>query len=156
ASFVGREREMEQVRALLESSRLVTLCGAGGVGKTRLATHVGEQLHDRFGDEVWLVDLYGLTDQGAVADHVAMALGIAGGASRSPSEALAAALAARSSLLVLDNCEHLLNGCAELLDELLPAAPQLHVLATSRQALGLTAEHTVMVLPLEFPESPGT
>ncbi|HEY3415599.1 MAG TPA: TIR domain-containing protein, partial [Armatimonadota bacterium] len=131
-SFVGREGELTAVGALLQGARLVTLVGAGGVGKTRLALQVAGEL-EGFRDGVWLVELAALTDPALVAQTVAQALRTAVPSERTAQETLTADLADKELLLVLDNCEHLLEGCAALVAALLRACPKLRILATSRE-----------------------
>ncbi len=140
ASFVGRERELAEVRQLLECDRLVTLTGAGGSGKTRLGLQVAAELLDGSGDGVWLVELAPIADEQAVASTVASSLGISGQSARPALEVLADALAPQNLLIVLDNCEHLLNGCAAVVDALLARCPGVHFVVTSREPLGITGE----------------
>jgi predicted ATPase/DNA-binding CsgD family transcriptional regulator len=147
-SLVGRRREVAEVKRLLCSSRLVTLTGVGGVGKTRVALRVAAELHRAF-SAVRLVDLSRVRDPALVPQMVAAAVGFDGQASV---EGLSLFLADRRVLLVLDNCEHLLDACAVLADALLPAAPELRILATSRQSLGVYGEHVLTVLPLSVPD----
>ena len=123
ARFIGRGRELAEVRALVESSRLVTLTGAGGCGKTRLGLQVAAELLDGSGDGVWLVELAAVTDQDAVAPAIAGALGIAGQPGRPVAETLVDALAPQDILIVLDNCEHLIGACAKTADADLAALP---------------------------------
>lgn len=151
-SFVGRRYELAEVRRLLSSSRLVTLTGVGGVGKTRLALRAAATLHRAF-DAVWLVDLASLTDPALVAQTVANAVGLRNGSARRPVAALSAFFTSGRTLLILDNCEHLLDACAVLADTLLRAAPDLRILATSRQSLGIAGESIMPVMPLPVPES---
>ncbi len=149
-SFVGREAESDSLAVGLATHRLVTLTGVGGSGKTRLAVEVAERIMDRFPDGVWLVDLAGISDSHLVASEVAIVLGLRG---EQPSleEALAASLRDRRLLVVLDNCEHLLPSCGRLAELLVRAAPQLTVLATSREALGVNGELIHAVPPLAIP-----
>jgi predicted ATPase/class 3 adenylate cyclase len=150
ASFVGRERELSQVRALVGSCRLVTLTGAGGSGKTRLALQVAADLLDGSGDGVWLVELAAVSGEGAVVPVIAEALGVAG-RGRPALEALVDALAPQNVLIVLDNCEHLIGGCAKTADAVLRRCPQVHLLATSREPLGIGGEMIYRVPPLSLP-----
>lgn len=147
-SFVGRQREMTEVRRLLGSARLVTLTGAGGVGKTRLALEVAAASARSFPGGVWLVDLAPVRDPALVADAVAVTLGVVDQGTRPVVDLLAAHVAERRLLLVLDNCEHLVEACARLAQRLLSAAAEVRVLATSRETLRLTGEHVVAVPPL--------
>ncbi len=151
-SFVGRRHELSEARRLLSRTRLLTLTGVGGVGKTRLALRVAEKLRRTFPDGVWQVELASLQDPGLLAQTVAAALGLRDQSARSPAATLAEYLADKRLLLVLDNCDHLLDACAELVDPLLRAAPGLRVLVTSRQALGVNGEHVLAVFPLSVPD----
>jgi predicted ATPase len=152
-SFVGRRGELAEVKRLLAGSRLVTLTGVGGVGKTRLALRAAAALRRAFRDGVWLVQLDQVRDQELVAQAVATALGLQDRAGHAPGTALADYLAGRDLLLVLDNCEHLVDAVAKLADLLLPAAPGLRVLATSRESLNMTGESVKAVPPLPVPEA---
>jgi predicted ATPase/class 3 adenylate cyclase/DNA-binding NarL/FixJ family response regulator len=139
-SFVGRDAELTQLRELLTDNRVVTLTGAGGVGKTRLATQVAAQLAGEFGDGAWYVDLAPITDPELVAVTVARALGLPDHPGRSTMDTLTRFIADRQMLVVLDNCEHLLDASAELVVALLSEAGRLTVLATSREAIGVAGE----------------
>jgi predicted ATPase/DNA-binding CsgD family transcriptional regulator len=156
-SFVGRRRELSQVKSLLSSTRLLTLTGVGGVGKTRLALRAAEKLLRAFRDGIWLVDFAPLRDEKLLASTVTAALKL--GEDRAgvpPSVRLSEYLSDKQLLLVLDNCEHMIPGCAELAGQLLRAAPDLRILATSRQSLGIDGESllTVSGLPLPEPGAP--
>jgi predicted ATPase/DNA-binding CsgD family transcriptional regulator len=151
-SFVGRRGEVAEVRRLLSRSRLVTLTGVGGVGKTRLALRVAAGLRRAFGDGVWLVQLDQLRDDALVAQAVAGALGLHARSGFSPEAALAEYVADRRLLLVLDNCEHLVDAVAKLADQLLRAAEGLRVLATSRESLNIAGETVLPVPPLAAPD----
>jgi predicted ATPase/DNA-binding CsgD family transcriptional regulator len=151
-SFVGRRHEMTDVRRMLSTSRLVTLAGAGGVGKTRLAQRVGLEMRRAFPDGVWLVELAELRDPDLVAVTVAEALGVREESVSSGAPGLATFLAGRQALLILDNCEHLVGACADLAETLLRACPDLRILVTSRQALRIAGEATLTVQPLSVPE----
>ena len=139
-SFVGRDTELTQLRELLADNRVVTLTGAGGVGKTRLAIQVAAAMADEFGDGVWYVDLAPITDPEVVPVAVARALGLPDQPGRSTMDTLTRFVADRQMLVVLDNCEHLLDACAELVVVLLGSAPRLTLLATSREAIGVAGE----------------
>jgi predicted ATPase len=152
-SFVGRRGELAEVKRLLAGSRLVTLTGIGGVGKTRLALRAAAGLRRAFADGVWLVQLDQLRDQALVVQAVAAALGLQDRAGYAPAATLADFLAGRQLLLVLDNCEHLVDEVAKLADLLLRAAPGLRVLATSRESLNMTGETVVAVPSLRAPEA---
>ncbi|NKE63058.1 AAA family ATPase [Lentzea sp. PSKA42] len=151
SSFVGRRREVDEVRRLLSTSRLVTLTGPGGVGKTRLALEVSRAVHRAFPDGVVLVELDQLRDAELVANAVAVAVGMreSGGTSL---EMLIHYLASRRLLLVLDNSEHLVDAVAELSGALLPSCPELRILATSREWLGIVGEAVMPVPPLTLPD----
>ena len=150
-SFVGRRKATAEVKGALSASRLVTLTGVGGTGKSRLALHVARDLRRAFADGVWLVELAQLRDPSLLGDTVAGALGLSDLSRRDPEAVLAGYLADKQLLLVLDNCEHLLGDCARLVAGLLPAAPGLRVLATSREPMGIAAEHIRPVPPLSVP-----
>jgi predicted ATPase/DNA-binding CsgD family transcriptional regulator len=154
-AFIGRARELAQIRQMLSVSRLVTLTGVGGVGKTRLAVRIAGEAWRAFPDGAWLVDLAALDDPALVAQTVASVLGVRDQSARWPVAVLSDHLCDRNLLLVLDNCEHLLDACAVLADALLGAAPDLRILATSRQPLGLPSEQTVVVPPLAVPDPHG-
>ncbi|MET9022956.1 LuxR C-terminal-related transcriptional regulator [Actinopolymorpha sp. NPDC004070] len=152
-SFVGRRRELAEVKRLLSSTRMVTLTGFGGVGKTRLALRAAHAFRRSFRDGVWLADLANVTDPALVAPTVAESLRVLERSRREPARMLADHLRDRQLLVVLDNCEHLPGACAELADRLLSAAPGLHLLVTTRQRLGVASEHTLAVPPLPLPEA---
>jgi predicted ATPase/class 3 adenylate cyclase/DNA-binding CsgD family transcriptional regulator len=139
-SFVGRDAQVTQLRELLAQNRVVTLTGAGGVGKTRLAIQVAAQLAGEFSDGVWCVDLAPLTDPALVPVTVAHALGLPDQPGRSTMDGLLRFVRDRQMLVVLDNCEHLLDACAELVVALLSGAARLSLLATSREAIGVAGE----------------
>ncbi|NBH03914.1 AAA family ATPase, partial [Amycolatopsis sp. SID8362] len=151
-SFVGRKADVAEVKQLLTRARLVTLTGVGGVGKTRLAVQTAAGLSRAFPNGVWLVELDGLQDPALVAHTVLEALGVHDETGRSPADVLAEHLRDRRTLVVLDNCEHLLDACAVLAHDLLRAAPGLRLLATSRERLALAGEHLWPVSPLPVPE----
>jgi predicted ATPase/class 3 adenylate cyclase/DNA-binding CsgD family transcriptional regulator len=151
-TLVGRTAEMAEVRSLLSRSTLVTLVGSGGVGKSRLALHVAAAMLDDFPDGVWLAELAPVVDPGAVATHVGQVFALDLGPGRSPAEALAAYLADKTALLLLDNCEHVLGAAAELADTLIASCPNLGILATSRQPLDLPGEIAWRVPSLQAPE----
>ena len=134
-SFVGRERERADIARLLGRARLVTLTGPGGCGKTRLALEAAADALEQLPDGAWFVDLASLSDPALVAQAAALAVGVPIPASRSALEALVAHLATREALIVLDNCEHLIDACARLAEEVLRAGPGVRVLATSREPL---------------------
>ncbi|HEV2148335.1 MAG TPA: hypothetical protein VGR37_13100, partial [Longimicrobiaceae bacterium] len=149
--FVGRAEEVALVRELLAGTRLLTLTGPGGSGKTRLALEVARGAAVAEGREVWWVELAGLSDGAHVAQAVATALRIAEEPGRAPEDRLADVVGDRPGLLVLDNCEHVVDACARLADRLLRACPRLQLAATSREALGVTGETAWLVPPLSLP-----
>ncbi len=151
-SFVGRERELADLQARLADARLVTLTGVGGCGKTRLALELARAVLDRYPDGIWLAELAPLEDAELVAHSVAAVLGVRETAGQSTIDALGTRLRARRLMLVLDNCEHLLDACARLVDALLRACPDVHVLTTSREALGITGEIAWRVPSLAVPD----
>src|SRR5206468_1024104 len=148
----GREREIGVVVRLLATARLLTLTGAPGVGKTRLALEVANELVDTFPDRVWLVELAPLADPGLVPQAVATVLGVREQPHRRILDTLADAVRTQRLLLVLDNCEHLIDACADLADGLLRACPNLIILATSREPLGIAGETAWRVPSLALPE----
>jgi predicted ATPase/DNA-binding CsgD family transcriptional regulator len=151
-SFVNREREMLELKRDLAMTRLLTLAGAGGIGKTRLAQEVAKDLVAAYPDGVWLVQLAGLSEPELVAQVVAATLGVRERPGRPLGATLAEDLRAKHILLVLDNCEHLIEAVARLTDELLDCCPKLRVLATSREPLRVPGEVVRQVLPLSVPE----
>ena len=150
-SFVGRRHEIAEVRRLLSVSRMVTLTGVGGVGKTRLAIRVGATLRRSFADGVWLVELADLADPDLLIPTVAQALRVRANSPSPSVDVLIDHLWGRQVLIILDNCEHLLTACAVTCDALLSSLPDLRILATSRQALGIGSEQTLAVPPLALP-----
>ncbi|HZT40659.1 MAG TPA: tetratricopeptide repeat protein [Chthonomonadaceae bacterium] len=152
-ALIGRQQEREQIKARLACERLVTLTGTGGVGKTRLAIRVAEEVAADYPDGVWFVELASLSEASLVAQTVASVLGVKEQAGQPLLQTLASYLQSRSQLLVLDNCEHLLAGCASLVERLLQASAGLKVLATSRQALGLLGETAYRVPSLPVPDA---
>jgi len=151
SSFVGREREVAGLRRVLADSRLVTLTGPGGVGKTRLALRAAAEVDRGFRDGVCFVELAGLHDAALVPQTVAATLGLQGPAKHQPIDSLVEFLQSRQLLLVLDNCEHLVNACAVLVETLLRSCPELRILTTTRQLLHVNGEHIVAVAPLPVP-----
>ncbi|MFC9787977.1 ATP-binding protein [Rhodococcus sp. NPDC127528] len=151
-SFVGRRREVAEAKRLLSGSRLVTLSGIGGVGKTRLALRVAEDSRRAFEDGAWLVELGELHDPELLAETVVSALGLREQSAHPPRALLEDYLVSRHLLLVLDNCEHLIGAVAALTEGLLKACPKLTILATSREPLGIGGEATLRVPPLGVPD----
>lgn len=152
STFVGREREIAEITQLLAGTYLLTLTGAGGCGKTRLSCQVGAQVLKEFRDGVWLTELASLADPELLPQVFASVLQIREQPGRTLTETISEYLAPKSVLLILDNCEHLLAGCARLADDLLQACPQLRILATSREALGVAGETVHQVPGLSFPD----
>jgi predicted ATPase/DNA-binding CsgD family transcriptional regulator len=150
-SFIGREKEVGEIKELLNNNRLVVLTGAGGSGKTRLALKVGEEFKDKYKDGVWLVELANIHDTSLVLGTIAKVLNLTERADAPLSEALKRYLSRRRLLLLIDNLEHLLE-CAPLIGELLAAAPQLSVIGTSRQRLHIYGEQEYPVQPLNLPD----
>jgi predicted ATPase/DNA-binding CsgD family transcriptional regulator len=151
-SFIGREREEAEVRRLLSVIRLLTLTGSGGAGKTRLALQVAAEVLEEFPDGVWLAELAAVSDPSLVPKAVATSLGVPEQPGRELADTLADSLRVKSVLVILDNCEHLVAACARLVDALLRACPNLRMLATSREALGVTGETTWRVPSLSLPD----
>src|SRR5712692_5670422 len=139
-TFVPRSGELERVMQRLRVSRLLTITGAGGCGKTRLATEVAAQLVGDFADGVWLVDLAPLTDAALVPQTIATTLGLREAPDRSPLDGLTDYLRVRRVLLLLDNCEHVIEAAAQVVDELLRGCADLKIIATSRELLGANGE----------------
>lgn len=151
-TFVGRRREIAEVKRLLSVSRLVTLTGVGGTGKTRLALRAAADMRRDFPGGVWFVDLAPLADPGLVGHTVSSTLGLHDQGLDLPIGGLVEYLEDKRLLLILDNCDHLRDACAALADALLRHAPGLRVLTTSRQTLGITGEQVYPVPPLSLPE----
>ena len=139
-SLIGRESEVGEIEAALKTHRVVTLTGVGGVGKTRLALEVAARLADEFPDGVWVFELAAVTDPAAVPDALAALLGITQQPGKTVGESVADALEGRVRLLVFDNCEHLLDAAAELIEAILDASATVKILATSREGLRLADE----------------
>jgi predicted ATPase/DNA-binding CsgD family transcriptional regulator len=150
-SFVGRRRELAELKRKLSSARLVSLVGPGGVGKTRLAIRAAAEVSRGFPGGAWLVELADVRDPALVGNAVMAALDLRDQAAAAPSALLAGYLEDKQLLLVVDNCEHLLEPAAQLISELIRAAPGLRVIATSREPLSAPGEHVMPVPPLELP-----
>jgi predicted ATPase len=148
-SFIGRESEVAELHAAVKAHRLVTLTGVGGVGKTRLAVEVAGRLADEFPDGVWFFELAAVTDPAAIPDAVAAVLGITQQPGKTVSESVAAALEGRVRLLVIDNCEHVLDAAADLIEAILPHSATVRILATSREGLGVPDEQVWPVRSLD-------
>ena len=155
-SFIGRKRELAEVRRLLQTTRLVTLSGPGGCGKTRLAIQVASDTLPEVPDGGWLVELAALNDPALVPQSVATVLGVREEPGRSIAETLAESLASKTLLLVLDNCEHLSAACATLAGSLLTSCPNLRIVATSQEPLGVPGEVLWRIPMLGVPELRGT
>ncbi|GAA0537007.1 ATP-binding protein [Saccharopolyspora thermophila] len=151
-SFVGRRREISELKRLLSEHRLVTLTGPGGVGKTRLALRVADEVRRAFHGRMWVVDLAELREPGLLAEAVAEQLRVHQGSAEPAVDTIIDRIAAEPVLLVLDNCEHLVDACATLASTLVRTCPELRILATSRQSLGLTGERTYQLRPFPVPD----
>src|SRR6202008_4988937 len=150
-SFVGREQEIAQLEELVTANRLVTLTGAGGAGKTRLALEVAAQAVESFPDGAWLVELASLSDPGLVLQTLARALGVTEQPGTRLIDTITGHLASKRLLVVLDNAEHLLDACVQLIDRILRCSSAVAMLVTSRQRLGLAGERTYRVPSLTVP-----
>ncbi len=151
-SFIGRTSEIGAVTQILESARLVTITGTGGAGKTRLSLQVAGEILDRFPDGVWLVELASLFEPALVANQLASTLGIREETGRSLVETAIAALRTKQTLIILDNCEQLVDACAALAERLLRSCAGLRILATSREALGVPGEAAWRIPSLAAPD----
>jgi len=151
-SFIGRQNELGEVLKLLKKNRLVTLAGAGGIGKTRLAIQVGHRLLQNYPDGVWFIPLDSLSDPLLVPQTVASVFGIREVADLQVSETLKNVLRWKSMLLIIDNCEHLLTACAGLVMMLLTHCPNLRILTTSREIFNMEGEATYYLPSLPTPE----
>src|ERR1700736_4079982 len=150
-SFIGRSRELAELRRKLAAARLVSLVGPGGVGKTRLAIRAATELGRRFPGGAWLVELAEVRDPALVGNAVLAALDLRDQAAAEPLALLLSYLEDKDLLLVVDNCEHLLGAAAQLVTEVMRAAPGVRVVATSREPLSVPGEHVLPVPPLELP-----
>ena len=151
-SFIGREKEIAEVIRLLEKARLVTLTGAGGTGKTRLAIQVANELLDPYPDGVWMVELAPILDPLLIPRTVAISMGLRDEPHRPVIEMLCDSLREKKLLLILDNCEHLIEACAQMADTLLHVCPHIRILASSREALGVAGETLYLVPSLALPD----
>ncbi len=152
-SFIGREKEIGEIKTLLGKTHLLTLTGIGGCGKTRLSLQVAADVMDSFPDGVWLVELAPLSDPALVPQTVAQALGVTEEPGKPLAQTLTAALMPKRLLIVLDNCEHLLVACSQLCDTLLRACPDIRILASSREGLGIAGETVYRVPSLTLPDA---
>ena len=154
-SFVGRRRDLGEIRKKLATARLVSLVGPGGVGKTRLGLRIASDLGRGFADGAWLVELAEVRDAAVVTNAVLEALDLRDQAELTPLEILCSDLQNRQLLLLLDNCEHLVGAVAQLVTEVLRAAPNLRVITTSREPLQVSGEHVMPIAPLQVPPGDG-
>ena len=150
--FIGRLEELNDCKKILGSSRLLTLAGLGGCGKTRLAIKVAESLMDKFPEGVWFVDLSPLTETSRVVSAVAQVLGVREEADKDLADIVSAYIADKKVLLILDNCEHVLSSCSEVVNSLLNSCAEIRILATSREALNVQGERVLQLPPLGVPE----
>ncbi len=151
-SFIGRERELAEAEARLEGSRLLTLIGPGGTGKTRLSLELASRNISKFADGVWFIELAPLADPALILQTVASALGVRAQAGMPLGDIVADYLRSKNLLLIFDNCEHLVEASAQLADELLHNAPQIKIIASSREALGIMGETVYRVPSLSLPD----
>jgi predicted ATPase/DNA-binding winged helix-turn-helix (wHTH) protein len=151
--LIGREAELAEIGARLSGHRLVTLTGAGGVGKTRLAIDVGRGLLDRYPDGVWLVELAPLNDPQLVSSIIGEVLGVSLSTAAAATEALAVALKRKQLLLIIDNCEHVIGEAARVAEALIKACPRLSILASSRERLAIAGESIIRVPSLSTPQA---
>jgi predicted ATPase/DNA-binding SARP family transcriptional activator len=152
-TFIGREKVLDEIMNLIAKNRLVTLTGAGGIGKTRLSIQAASALLHDFPNGTWLVELAPLSDAALVPQGIVNTLGLIEQAGRPPQTILTDFLQEKKSLLILDNCEHLIQACAQLVETLLHACPDLHILATSREALDISGETVYLVPVLSTPDA---
>ena len=152
-SFIGRERELDEVKALMKKSRLITLLGMGGMGKTRLSLQVAAETIQEYPDGAWFLDLSPLRDPALVVAETAQVLDVREEPERPLIQTLCAHLRTRRALLVIDNCEHLVHVCADLAHAILKAAPNVRLIASSRESLRVPGEHAYPILPLPVPRS---
>ncbi len=150
-SFIGREKELNEIRNLIESHRIVTLIGSGGAGKTRLSLQIASDYLNRFSDGVWLLELAPITDPALVPQTLLSIFNLREDSHRSIVEIIIEYMRSKNILLLLDNCEHLIEACAQLGERLLQACPKLKILASSREALGIAGEMSYQVPSLQVP-----
>jgi predicted ATPase/class 3 adenylate cyclase len=151
-SFIGREKEMDEIKQAISTHRLVTLTGSGGTGKTRLSLQIAADLLDQFPDGVWMVELAPILDPVLVAHTTAIAIGLRDEPQRPFIDMLYEYLREKKMLIILDNCEHLVDACAQMANKILQAAPTVRILASSREALGIAGEVTQRVPSLGLPD----
>jgi predicted ATPase/class 3 adenylate cyclase len=151
-SFIGRERELDEVKALLSQARLITLLGMGGLGKTRLSLQVAAEVMPQYPDGAWFIDLTPIREAERVLDEAARVLDVTEEPGRPLLATLCASLKAKRLLIILDNCEHLIEPAAELVAAILRAAPNVRVLASSRESLRVPGEQAYPILPLPLPD----
>src|SRR6185503_10555351 len=151
-TFIGRENEITELKQELEAHRLVTLTGSGGTGKTRLALQVAAELLDKFDHGVWFIELAPIADPDLIPQTIVSALGISEQPNKAPLDILKEYLHEKKTLIVLDNCEHLVSASAQVTNALLNAAPGLKILASSREALGVKGEASYPVPSLSLPD----
>jgi predicted ATPase len=151
SSFIGRERERAEIKQLLPAHRLITLTGAGGSGKTRLSLKVAGELLNEFEHGIWFVEFASVFDPALISQTVASTLNIREQSGRSLIDILMDYLSSRQALLILDNCEHLIAACAQFADTFLQRCPNLKILATSREVLGITGEVSWTIPSLSLP-----
>lgn len=151
-SFVGREKELGDIKRLLQNGHLLTLIGPGGTGKTRLSLQVASEMLDQYTDGVWFVELASLLDASLVPRTTAITIGLQDEPQRPIVDMLCDYLRDKKLLLLLDNCEHVVEACAHMVNKILQAAPHVRILASSREALGIAGEVTYRVPALDFPE----
>ncbi len=152
SNFIGREKEISDILEIISGTRLLTLAGFGGTGKTRLALEVAKRLSDKFTNGIWLIEFAGLSDPGFVVQHTAKGMKLAIDSNKNPIESITDYLREKELLLLLDNCEHLLEACSKFSAHLLRHCPQLKIIATSREALKIEGETVYSVPTLGLPD----
>ena len=151
--FIGRDRELEAVKAMARESRLASLTGSGGCGKTRLATQAAAELVEQFPDGVWFIEFAPLSDPATISTTLADTLSIPLTPKETPTQTISRGVGSQTMMLIFDNCEHVLVEAARVADALLKACPNLHILATSREALGIDGERTYRVPSMQIPDT---
>src|SRR2546423_4398226 len=155
-SFIGRRRELAELRKKLTDARLISLVGPGGVGKTRLAIRIATDLARGFSEGAWLVELADVRDPALISNAFMAALDLRDKAATDPRALLLSYLRDKQLLLVVDNCEHLLEAAAPLLTDVIRAAPGVRMIATSREPLSVPGEHVAPIPPLDLPSAQKT